>query len=1361
MRSATASMEADQVSYAFPASFAQARMWFLAQLAPESTAYNVPLALRLTGHLNVAALEASLSEIVRRHEVLRTTLAGRDGAVLQVVHPPTPISLPLRTVPATEVNALLDAEIARPFNLATDLPVRTQLMQPEGEDELHILLLTFHHAAVDGWSAGLLLEELSRTYPAHLVGQPTGLPEPAVQYADYAVWQHDMLRRGTYAGQLAYWRDRLAGAPTLLELPTDRQRPAVSSFQGGQQDIRISADVVTGLHRLGRAEGATLFMVLLTALQALLARWSGQQEFCLGTPVAGRTRSELVHLIGFFVNTVIMRAGVSGDSTFRSLLRAVRDAALAAFDNQDVPFEHVVELLCPERSLSHHPLFQATFVLQNLAHAAVEIPSLHAEIIQRPGKTAKFDIALIASECDDGTLLCTFEYATDLFDPSTIKRLAHRYAKLLNDVITEPDRRIANFSITLDEERHAQLVTWNAAAATAESGVCLHQLFERQVMARPDAAALSFERRTLSYGELNSYATLVSRSLRFLGVGPESLVAICMERSPELVIGLLGVLKADAAYVPLDPSDPADRLVFMLSDSGAKVLLTQQHLLADMTDLCRSLNVTVLTVDDEGRVAPNQTGSAAQPYHSRVIPDNAAYMIYTSGSTGRPKGAVITHRSIVTHLTIIQDAFPLGPGDTVLQKTQISFDVSVWELFWPLLLGARLVMAAPDGHRDPAYLRRLIDSEKIGTAHFVPSMLAAFLADLKEPICPSLRRVVCSGEELSRPLVESFFRNLDCELYNLYGPTEATIHASAWKCEPTERGRVPIGRPVPGTRLYVLDEWMEPVPIGSPGHLHIGGAQLARCYHARPKLTAERFVPDPYGPLGSRLYRTGDLARLRPNGVIEFLGRIDHQVKIRGRRIELGEIETALRIHPLVRQALVLVRSDPRGDPVLVAYTVPANAGKPPTAAALCSHVAALLPSYMVPTSYVGLTAWPLTSSGKVDRTALPMPATVQPSGGTRGRGPRTPTERLIAQLWSDLLQLERVGRDDNFFALGGHSLSALRMVSRLGVILSLDVPAAAVFRCPTVQQLAAWLDGRQRDRLATTPPARETPLVALRETGSWPPLFLAHPIGGNILCYGQLARALAAEQPVYGLVASGVADGEEPLATIESMAAAYLTAIARSGQDRPCVFGGWSMGGLIGYEMARQLHRATGRVAPVVMLDSYVLTTSQRAAVDEAAIAADFANDWGKSVGINLGLSPEDLRGLPRKRAIEEIMTRFELLGAQKVVADAALLDRLIRVFAANARAIERYSPPNGYPGPILLLAAEQAGLAPERREQDLRAWTTGRIDVRVVPGDHYSMLREPHLTTVAAQVGAALGQRHGQALNWEHGSGPPTTAQ
>ncbi|HEX8695142.1 MAG TPA: non-ribosomal peptide synthase/polyketide synthase, partial [Longimicrobium sp.] len=1035
---------------ALPLSFAQERLWFIDRLEPGSAVYNIPMAWRLGGALDGAALERSLSEIVRRHESLRTVFTEVDGSPVQVVAPFGGFALPVEDLSEwreadreAEVRRRAGEEAGRPFDLSAGPLFRAALLRLGAED--HVLLLSMHHVVSDGWSLGVFFRELSSLYAAYREGRESPLPELAVQYADYAVWQREQLEGEVLDRQLSYWKEQLSGAPELLELPTDRSRPTVRTYQGATVPVSFSPELLERLQALGRSEGATLYMTLLSAFQVLLSKYGGGEDIVVGSPVAGRTRREVEELIGFFVNTLVLRTDLSGDPSFRETLRRVRDVTLGAYENQEVPFERLVEELKPERSLSHSPVFQVMFTLQNAGGGGggAPLPGLTVGGVGAQLESAKFDLSLTLGATAHG-LRGGLNYSTDLFEPGTIERMVGHLERVLEQVASDADVRLSQLELLDEAERALVLEEWNRTAAEFPADRCIHELFEAQAARTPGAVAVAFEGDSLAYRDLNEAANRLAHHLIRRGVGPEVRVGICLERSLEMVIAIVAVLKAGGAYVPLDPGYPPERLAYMLEDSGVAVLLIQERL----RGILPASTVPTLAVDAAWDLVARESAENLAP---AVTPSNVAYVIYTSGSTGRPKGVMNQHRGVVNRLWWMQAEYGIGAGDVVLQKTPFSFDVSVWEFFWPLQQGATLVMARPDGHRDPLYLQEVIERRGVTTLHFVPSMLQPFVEAVEAGRCGSLRRVICSGEALPPALVRRFYDRFagPVVLTNLYGPTEAAVDVSCWACAREDAADVvPIGRPVWNTRLYVLDAALKPVPVGVPGELYIGGVQVARGYLGRSAMTAERFVPDPFSAQGgARLYRTGDRARWRADGAIEYLGRLDFQVKVRGFRIELGEIEGVLRRSEGVVDCVVMARAD-AGEQRLVAYVVGGV-----DAGVLREHLRRELPDYMVPAVYVVLERLPLTANGKLDRKALPAP-----EGDANARrsyeAPRGEVEAALAEIWAEVLGVGQVGRWDHFFELGGHSLLAIKLIERMRRS-GLYTDVRALFTAPVLAELA------------------------------------------------------------------------------------------------------------------------------------------------------------------------------------------------------------------------------------------------------------------------------------------------------------------
>ncbi|HEY9741578.1 MAG TPA: amino acid adenylation domain-containing protein [Coleofasciculaceae cyanobacterium] len=1114
--------------FIFPASFAQQRLWFIDQLVPGNAFYNVPTALRLTGSLNLSALGQTFNEIVRRHEALRTRFGMVEGQLVQVIPtescpnaptaasesftPTLTINLPvidLRDLPLEErefqAKQLVTEESQRPFNLATGPLLRLLLLKLDETE--HILLLNLHHIISDDWSIGVLIRELSTIYAAFALEQPSPLPELPLQYADFAHWQREWLQGEVLETQLAYWRQQLDSIP-ILNLSTDRPKLAIQSYRGATQFLELPPSLSEALEKLSQRQGVTLFMTLLAAFQTLLYRYTQQEDIVVGSPIANRNRSEIESLIGFFVNTLVLRTNLSDNPTFQELLGRVREVTLGAYAHQDLPFEKLVEELHPERSLSRHPLFQVVFGFENAPMEALELPGLTLSPLTIDFKTTRFDLEFHLWEGSEGFrslwgerwehsegLRGVVVYNTDLFDEATITRMVGHFKTLLEGIVANPQSRIANLPFLSQAERHQLLVEWNDTQADYPQDRCIHQLFEQQVERVPDATAVIFEDKQLTYRELNSRSNKLAHHLQKLGVGSEVLVGIYMERSVEMIVGMLGILKAGGAYVPLDPSYPQERLSFMLEDAQVPVLLTQQHLVERLG--AHKLQIVCLDNDWDTVALESQENPS-----SRVAIDNLAYVIYTSGSTGKPKGVAVPHKA-VNRLVFNTNYVKLDPSDKIAQASNTSFDAATFEIWGALLHGAQLVGISRDVTLSPHEFALQLRQKAISVLFLTTALFQQIARDVPHAFA-SLRYLLFGGEAVEPRWVKKVLKKgSPRQLLHVYGPTEGTTFSSFyWVQEvPEEAISIPIGRPIANTQIYLLDGQLQPVPIGIPGELYIGGDGLARGYLNRPELTALAFIPNPFIqeigngkqeikgensslPSSSNLYKTGDLARYQADGNIEFLGRFDDQVKIRGFRIELGEIEAVLNQHPFVIEAVVIVQEDIPGDKHLVAYIVPnqeqaSTAGPQGFAPLLRQFMKEKLPGYMVPSTYVGLDSLPLTPNGKVDRRILPVVDTLSLDTKEDYVAPRTTVEEELAGIWAKVLGKQQVGIGihDNFFELGGHSLLATQLTSRIRDAFQVELPVRILFEAPTVATLARHIEAicwAAKNRDTTSPVGNE-----------------------------------------------------------------------------------------------------------------------------------------------------------------------------------------------------------------------------------------------------------------------------------------------
>jgi amino acid adenylation domain-containing protein len=1035
-----------------PTSFSQRRMWLVQQLNPQTTAYNISFALRLNGWLDADALARGLDHVARRHEAFRTRFIAIDGEPMQVIDAHRPVGLArldLRDLPSGQREAealrLLRQTSQHRFELSQSALHTTTLVRLGEQD--HVLLWLIHHAVVDQWAGGVLVDELRQAYNALLQGKTPELPPRAPEFADYAAWQREADLQLPDDSHVRYWHAQLADLQ-VMALPTDRPRRGPLSGRGGTLQMPLGGERLHRLKRFSTGHGATPFMTLLACFDLMLARYSGQSDIAVGVPVANRIDLESEDLVGTLVNTVVMRTEVLGEGSFNELLARVKETALQAYEHQVTPFNALVEQFAAQRDRNFSPLVQVMFNVINAPYRVSGFAGLELGFVPIDPGAAQFDLSLTADVDTFGQI--QLDYSEDLFERATARRMLEGYLALLDQVLEDPSCSVASYALMGSAER-AELAAWNATQMPFETGLRLGDLIRRQAVSSPDATAVVSESRSLSYAELDAAARALAQRLRGLGLQPGALVGVCLERSVELVTTLVGIVYSGAAYVPLDPVNPPERLARMCEDAGMSVLVSRsgelQHSGAAFPDTLR-----VLQVDDAH-------GDAAPPADFALTGcvDDPAYVIFTSGSTGRPKGAMNAHRGVVNWLQWMQAEYQLTPQDRVLLKTPYSFDVSLREFFWPLMVGATIVVARPEGHRDAAYLVETLSRERITLLHFVPSMLRIFLEEPGLERCSTVRRVVCSGEALPVDVVERFFERMPrAALCNLYGPTEAAVEVTYWECRPGDpSGIVPIGRPVANTQMHVLDTQMRPQPVGVPGDLYIGGVQVGMGYVSRPELTGERFIDDPFTP-GGRLYRTGDLARWTSDGVIDYLGRADDQVKIRGHRIELGEIESHLGAHPQVARTVVIAREDRPGDRRLVAYVVARD--EMPGVSDLREHLRRHMPDYMVPQHYVQLESIPLLVNGKIDRKSLPAPTDSAVVHDNAFWVPRTDAEVAIAEIWQELLGIEQVSSTDNFFDLGGHSLLAMRAVSEMHKRLNMRVSLRRlVFE--SLAQLAATLE--------------------------------------------------------------------------------------------------------------------------------------------------------------------------------------------------------------------------------------------------------------------------------------------------------------
>ncbi|MFB7676375.1 amino acid adenylation domain-containing protein [Kitasatospora purpeofusca] len=1318
-----------------PLSPAQRGLWFHYRLEGPSPTYNIPLALTLTGPLDREALALAVGDLVARHETLRTVYGeSADGEPYQRILPPAPVEL------HTGTGEIADA-VRHAFDLGTEPPLRASLFAHR--DGTHTLLLLLHHIAGDGASTTPLARDLAAAHTARLAGRAPELPPLTVQFADHVDWQAKLLGTGGAPSALAvrqldHWRKTLAGLPDQLDLPTDRPRPAVASHRGATVPFRLDAAAHTALAALARTTGTSVFTAVQAGLAALLTRHGCGTDIPVGTPVAGRDSDETAALVGYFVNSVVLRTDTSGDPSFRELLGRTRTAVLGAHDHADLPFDRLVEELNPRRSLARHPLFQVMLAWQSVPDRAFALGGgLTATVAAIPSGTAKFDLTLNAGELREGGIAGFLEYRTDLFDEATVRALAERLARLLTAAATAPDTTIGRLPLIGAEEHHRALVEWNGTPVHSEPGATLPELFEAAALADPEATAVSCDGETLSYAELAARADRLARLLAARGIGPGTIVALALPRSLDLVTGLLAVAKSGAAYLPLDPEYPADRLAYMLADAAPAALLTDSATAPRMPEH----RVPQLLVDG-GEADAHPAVPLAQ--HERTRPltaEDTAYVIYTSGSTGRPKGVPVTHHNVVRLFSATDHWFGFGAQDVWTLFHSYAFDFSVWELWGALLRGGRLVVVPHLVSRDPAAFLDLLARERVTVLNQTPSAFYQLsAADRERPGTElALRYVVFGGEALELGRLDDWYeRHADDAptLVNMYGITETTVHVSYIaldRASAAAGSSSTIGVNIPDLRIYVLDQYLQPVPPGVTGEMYVAGAGLARGYLGRPALSSERFVADPYAELfgerGTRMYRSGDLARRRADGVLEYFGRADQQVKIRGFRIELGEIEAVLAAHPAVADAAVIVREDVPGDKRLVGYAVLAPGADLVTAEELRTRTAADLPVHMVPSAVVLLDRLPLTANGKLDRRALPAPDA--PAAGA-GRPPRNPREQQLCELFAEVLGVPAVGVEDDFFALGGHSLLVVRLAGRIRAVLGLEVGIGTLFQAPTVAALDTALS-------ADTPGADALDvLLPLRPAapGRRNPLFAVHPAGGLSWCYTGLIRNIPADVPIYGLQAQGVgaATADEPLpATMEELAAHYVDRLREVQPEGPYRLLGWSTGGIIAHAMAARLEELGCVVELLAVLDAYPAEGFRDLPVPDQAEALEALLTMG-------GFGPEDLDGRPLELAhVTEVLRRE---GSPLAGLDDATVEALNRIYLHINHLVREYDH-RRLTGDVLFFRAVVDTIDDTLVPELWTPYVAGRIDNTDVACSHKDMtLPEPiaHIAGVVAEHLTAL---------------------
>lgn len=1306
-----------------PLSFSQQRLWFIDQLYHASSFYNIPIAFHIQGNLNITALEQSLNEILKRHEVWRTNFKLVNGEPIQVITPQLTWNLSIINLEhlsgkdwESEVKQFAAQESKKTFNLAKGLLVRATLMRLSQKE--HVLLVTMHHIVTDGWSCGVFLRDLSTLYGAFSTNQPSPLPELPIQYADFAVWQRASIQGEFLATQLNYWKEQLKGELPVLQLPTDRPRPNVSTFTGAKQYFTFSTILTNALKQLSKQADATLFMSLLAAFNILLYRYTDQKDILIGSPIANRNRTELEGMLGLFVNTLVLRNNLSGNPSFRELLHRVREVTLDAYAHQDLPFEMLVEELQPERDLSRNPLYEVMFVLQNTPSSMQEVSGLTLRTLEFDSGTAQLDIFLSMSESEEG-LTGYLEYNTDIFDSKTITQFINNFQTLLENIVANPEQHLSELSLLTASEQEQLLVKFNQTCIDYPQDVSLHQLFEHQVRLTPDSVALISESEEVTYYQLNHRVNQLAHYLQKQGVTKETLVTLCLERSIDMMVGILAILKAGGAYIPLDPSYPVERLNFMLSDSQASLLITKQEILEKLS---LSLAKTVCLDIHKDEIARESSENPINICSS----NNLAYIIYTSGSTGTPKGVLGTHRGTVNGLHWLWRTYPFSQREVCCQKTAISFVDSVWEIFAPLLRGIPTVIISNAVLLDPQLFIESLAHHKITRIILVPSLLRLVLDNYSHLVkkLSQLKFWITSGEALSVKLVQSFRELMPfAKLINLYGSSEVSANATYYDTSllSSQAHCVPIGCPIDNTQVYVLNRDLQPTPIGVIGELYVGGDGLAKGYLHRPDLTQERFIDNPF-ILGSKLYKTGDLVRYLQDGHLEYLGRCDEQVKIRGFRVELGEIATVIAQHPDVQESVVIA-SDAQENQRLIVYVV---THKRDITTQLLSYLQQKLPNYMLPSAFIVVDALPLTPNGKIDKRALLNNQTIQSNTNKTFVAPRNYTELALVKLWENLLNTSSVGVTDNFFDLGGHSFLAVRLMAQIYDKFGHNLPLSTLFENPTIEKLAAIVSQPFRE-------SSSSPLVAINSSGNKIPFFCIHGAGGNISPYFNLSRRLGEDYPVYALEDT-LEQYKPEIISVEETAARYLQEIRKVQPNGPYLLGGHCYGGVLAFEMAQQLQNQGQTVGLLVVIDAILPEiTIEPTDSDDAKFLLRIAESIKTENNIDFSVPFEELRDLPLNEQLNLINET-----ANFIFSDAEIQDfiRYYKLFKLHVQAMRNYVP-QVYPQSITLFRASEEIIHdfdnPEWSTDDpLLGWgkySSQPIQAIDIPGDHFSIFVEPYI--------------------------------
>lgn len=1344
-----------------PLSFAQSRLWFLHQLDGQSSHYNIPLFLELQGSLDIPVLRRAMTELVQRHEILRTRFCQIGDRPVQMSDRNLTFDLPLidlqeqsASEQAITASKLAQIQLQHAFDLSKDILLQGKLLRLHPES--HILLLVIHHIICDGWSLGILTRELSILYDAYRLNRPSPLPELPIQYADFASWQCQWLQGDVLQRQLHYWQEKLAGVSPLLELPTDRPRPSVQSLQGRSIAFNIDRALTQQLNQLGQTSGTTLFMTLLTALAILLFRYSDRDDFAIGSPIANRNHQAIEPLIGCFVNTLALRVNLPEHCTVRQLLARVRQTALDAYTHQDLPFEKLVEALRLPRSLSYNPLFQVMFSLQNIPASDLKL----GEAIVKPwpwtNTTTHFDLTLTMKETAQG-LKGEWEYSCDLFEASTIERMAEHFQVLLEAMVTHPEQPIQTLPL-LSAGEIQQLQAWQGTDKDYLQQTVV-ELFEQQVRRIPQHTAICWGEHCLSYQQLNQQANQLAHYLQQrINLQPDTVVGVCLTRSLTMAIAVLAILKAGGAYLPIDPNYPGDRIHYLIQDSGISLVLTQTQLAntPPFVELQQSSPVAaceVLAIDSLLTKDILQFYSLENLSLTHCL-ENLAYVIYTSGSTGKPKGVEIEHRSLTHYIQAVSKEHGITSCDRILQFASLSFDAAAEELYTCLCNGATLVLCSEAmWHSIPEFLQQSKDLQ-LTRWDFPPAywyLVGHELKYHKKSLPESLRLIIVAGDKVLPEQVNLWSECVGnaVQVFNYYGPTETTIGATFYQLFPTDEatrarwvGReIPIGRPIPNVRVYVLDRAMQPVPVGIPGELYLGGVGLARGYLGRSELTAQRFITIDLWGQAERVYKTGDRVRWRPDGNLEYIGRIDNQVKLRGFRIELGEIETILVQHPAVENAVVILREDIPGNPQLVAYFT--HTSTTVDLWEIRQFLRQKLPAYMIPSTFISLEQLPLNVNGKVDRRSLrasdlKLTQGINSSPENQPIAPRTALELELVQIWEEILQRVPIGVRDNFFELGGHSLLAVSLIGRIERRFGKKLPLAILFEQATVEHLATWLSQQ-----GNTYQWSSSTVVPLQLQGQHPPFFCVHPGGGTVVWYRDLARHFAPDRPFYALESLGL-DGEQPpLDRVEAMATHYIQAIQTVQAQGPYQIGGWCFGAVVAFEMAQQLQKRDRSVSALILIDMNIGAAGDTSDLEMLQADVPF---FLRLFQRHLPHLSDALMGLDSFSIDEQLLHLLERVkAAQKLPPDFGLVQtkRLLAVFRGHVQALATYQP-QPYAGKAILLQADR-GEAVDAADPTLgwSNWVRGGIELSWLPGDHMAIVQEPNVPVLAQKLRTILDRK------------------